>query len=367
MGKKIFIAGGGTGGHIYPGLAIARGILALDPKVEIHFVGTANGLETKIIPKENLQLHCIQGGKINFVGNLPQKIMTLLKVPVGILQSAFLIFKYRPDFVLGVGGYASFPFVFAASLLGRKTAVWDGDAHPGVANQMLARFVDLCFIVFDDAKKYLNKGTSADKCLNFGMPVRAEVEKAATAGMPKSTPDGFFHLFSFGGSQGSRAISKALSDLLLKRPQWTEKTKVVHQIGSVDWQMMQQKYRGQEDFVTPKEFIYNMPETYAWADLVVCRGGASTIAELAAFGVPAIIVPLPAANDHQQRNAESLVKADAAKMILQKDLSPESLDKEIQALMQDEARRKNLSKNIQQFFRPQAAARIAQKILEVCA
>jgi len=356
--KKIIIAGGGTGGHLYPGLAIARAIQKLDPQVEIHFVGTAGGLETKIIPKEKFPLHLIAGGKLNFSGNPLLKLKTLLKLPVGIFQSILLILKLRPTFVLGVGGYASGPFLLAASLLGKQTAIWEPNVYPGMANRWLARFVKRCFLVFEESRKLLPHPNAQV----FGMPVRAEMETSTAEASPRKDSD--FHLLHFGGSQGSRAIGRAVCAAIQKGGEWTQSLKVVHQTGSLDHKDFLERYKGFEGIVDIHEFIYNMPDYYKWADLVVCRGGASTLNELAAFGLPAIIVPLPAADGHQEHNAQMLVQGQAARMIVQTELTPERLIEEIQILRKDPATRELMRQNLKKFHRPRAAEAIAKAILE---
>ena len=151
----IIIAGGGTGGHIYPGLAIADALQKINPETQISFVGTSTGLESKIITKTKYQIDFIQSGQLNLSGQFFKKIKTLLKIPVGFLQSILVILKRRPDFVLGVGGYASAPFVFVSALCGLKTAIWEPNAHPGMANRILSRFVSKSYLVFKDGEKYL--------------------------------------------------------------------------------------------------------------------------------------------------------------------------------------------------------------------
>jgi UDP-N-acetylglucosamine--N-acetylmuramyl-(pentapeptide) pyrophosphoryl-undecaprenol N-acetylglucosamine transferase len=357
--KVIFIAGGGTGGHIYPGVAIARAILQKDPDMKIRFVGTSTGLESKIVPREGFELDLIQGGKLNFTGGNFEKIKTLCKIPVGLIQALSLILKHRPRFVLGVGGYASGPFVLVAALCRIPSAVWEPNAHPGMANRWLSRFVDRCYIVFTQAEKWLKN----ENTFQFGMPVRKEIEEA------KKTPrqDAKFHLLSFGGSQGSRAISTVLSDAIVHRGEWTRDLSVVHQIGTVDYAKLKDKYQGCTDIVQPYEFIYDMHNQYAWADLVVARGGASTLTELAAFGVVPIIIPLPAADNHQQRNAESLVNAGAGHMILQENLNEQSLIDAIEELRKNPEKMKRMSENLKIFFQPQAAEKIADDILKQAA
>lgn len=357
MKKVIMIAGGGTGGHIYPGIAIAKALEKMDSNVQVHFVGTSQGLETKIVPKENFPLHCIAGGKLNFSGKPLLKLKTLLKLPIGLLQAFQLIIKFKPQFVLGVGGFASGPFLLAAALLGKQTAIWEPNAYPGMANRWLSRFVKKCFLVFDESKSLLSNSNT----FVFGMPVRSEMEKKS---MPSPRTDSKFHLLHYGGSQGSRVIGRTLCEALKNGGAWTQELQVVHQTGSLDHKDFLEKYRGHEAMVEVHEFIYNMPDFYEWADVVLCRGGASTLNELAAFGLPAIIVPLPAADGHQEKNAEMLVKANAARMILQKDLTPQKLVEEIQLLRTNQALRESLKLNIQKFHRSQAAEAIAKTILE---
>lgn len=357
MKKIVMIAGGGTGGHLYPGLALAKALQKMDSQVEIHFVGTAEGLEGKIIPREGYPLHLIQGGKLNFKGQFLLKLKTLCKLPWGFIQSMSLLSRYKPSFVLGVGGYASGPFVFAAALMGFSTGIWEPNAHPGLANRLLARFVDLCFVVFDEAKRML----PSKNILTIGMPVRAEIEKREIA----NREDNYFHLLCFGGSQGSRVINQALCPLLLKNSSWQSEMRVVHQIGQTDWKQFQDKYQGTQTWITPMEFIYNMPHYYSWADLVICRGGASTLSEVAAFGLVPIIIPLPAADNHQGRNAETLVQAGAAVMIDQSELTESRLEKEIRELMSQPERRKQMAENLKKFYKPQSAELIAKKILEL--
>lgn len=353
--KTIVIAGGGTGGHIYPGIAIARAIQKMDPEIEVHFVGTSAGLESKIVPREGFSLHLIESGKLNVKSPL-QKIKTLLKIPKGFWQSIRLLGQLKPLYVIGVGGYASGPFVLAASLIGFNTAIWEPNAMPGMANRLLARFVDKCFVVFNEAKKHLKN----DEVIQTGMPVREEIENA----VHESRKDEKFHLLAFGGSQGARAINNCLSDAILAGGSWVQDLSVVHQLGSLDFAAVSMKYEKAPCEVQSKEFIFDMPKYYQWADIIVSRGGASSIAEAAAFGIIPIIIPLPAADNHQQKNAESLVQKNAGRMILQKDLTPERLISEVQFLRSDKALREEMVRNIKDFYIPQAAMMIAKEILQ---
>lgn len=353
--RTVIIAGGGTGGHIYPGVAVARALQKKDPSLQIHFVGTERGLEKKIVPKEGFPLHLISSGQLNLKGEPLKILKTLFALPWGFVQSAKLLFQLRPIYVLGVGGYASGPFVLIASLLGFRTGLWEGNAIPGMTNRILAKFVKRCFVVFPEAEKSFRPG----QAIVTGMPVRSEVLTSTE----KRPADGEFHILHYGGSQGSRMIGTALCDAVLAGGEWLTKTKIVHQTGATDFEKFKERYQGQESRVEVHQFIYNMDHYYRWADVVVCRGGASTLSEIAAFGLPAIVIPLPVADGHQEKNAMSLQNANAARVILQKDLTPERLAEEILAVKGDEQLRKQLALNVKAFHIPGASERISEEIL----
>lgn len=348
------IAGGGTGGHIYPAIAIGRAIQKLYPQYDVRFVGTALGLEQKIMAKENLPLDLIQSGKLNFSGNPFKKLKTLVSICIGFFQSLSLLRKYKPKFVLGVGGYASAPFLLAASLLGVRTALWEPNAYPGMANRLLSRYVAKAYLVFADAASYLK--TKKNEIV--GMPLRAEIEEARL--QPKAI-NVKFEILCFGGSQGSLFLNEKISDYVLENPQLQSKIHVVHQTGSADFQKMKEKY-GSLSYVEVHEFIYDMPKYYRKADVQLCRGGASTIAEAACFGVIPIVVPLPAADDHQRKNAETLIKNNAGFMILQNQFKMEDFKQIMHQLMTDLQFREKISSNLKNLAATHAAATIAHDI-----
>ncbi|MGZ3727317.1 MAG: undecaprenyldiphospho-muramoylpentapeptide beta-N-acetylglucosaminyltransferase [Pseudobdellovibrio sp.] len=354
--KTIIIAGGGTGGHIYPAIAIGRALIKLDPAVRIRFVGTSEGLETKIMQRENLPLDLIQSGKLNFSGNILRKIKSLLKIPLGLYQSFELIMKHRPEFVLGVGGYASAPFVLMAAFMGRRTAIWEPNAHPGMANRLLSKIVSKSFLVFDDSKKYLS--TSENKV--FGMPLREEIENAQFEERSKISER--LTILCFGGSQGSVFLNQKISDFMLKHTELHDKIYLIHQTGSLDFEKMKAKYGGLS-CVEVHEFIYDMPNQYRKADIQFCRGGASTIAEASAFGVVPLIVPLPAADDHQLRNAEVVEKNKAGFLFKQKEFNEAEFADKINLMIQNPALRKEMSENLRKLAPHQASKNIAQDIL----
>ena len=351
---NIMIAGGGTGGHIYPAIAIGRAIQKLYPQYEVRFVGTAFGLEQKIMAKENLPLDLIQSGKLNFSGNPIKKLKTLVAIFIGFFQSVNLLRQYRPKFVLGVGGYASAPFLLAASLMGLKTALWEPNAHPGMANRLLSRFVFKSYLVFADAALFLK----TKKNDIVGMPLRAEIEEARLH--PKTANDKF-EILCFGGSQGSLFLNQKISDYILENPQLQSKIHLVHQTGTADFQKMKDKYAGIA-CVDVHDFIYDMPKYYRKADVQFCRGGASTIAEAACFGVIPVVVPLPAADDHQRKNAETLIKNNSGFMILQNQFQMEDLKQILHQLMTDLKSREMISTNLKKLAATNAATTIARDI-----
>jgi UDP-N-acetylglucosamine--N-acetylmuramyl-(pentapeptide) pyrophosphoryl-undecaprenol N-acetylglucosamine transferase len=355
--KNVVIAGGGTGGHIYPGIAIARAIKAQHPDFEIHFVGTPAGLENKIVPREGFPLHHINIGRLNHSGGLLSKIKTVLGMPKAFIQSIALLMELKPQAVLGVGGYASGPFVLVASLLGFKTAIWEPNAFPGMTNRWLSRFVGKSFVVFEAAAQFLR----SQDVSQVGIPIRKEVEALAKQVFHNTSDE--FHILIFGGSQGARTINTAVKEAIIKGGPWLKNTRIVHQTGTADFQSLEAVYSG-NSAVEAHEYLYQMEKNYQWADLIICRAGASTVAEVAAAGKVAIFIPLPwAADDHQRKNAESLVGSRAAAMILQKDLTAESLIQKIEELKRDTQTREEMRKNLIKFYKPYAAETIAELLL----
>ncbi len=352
---KVFIAGGGTGGHIYPALAIADSLKKISSDCHIEFVGTADGLETKIISKTMYKLNLIQSGKLNFEGNVFQKIKTLIKIPIGIFQSVVLILKNKPDFVLGVGGYVSAPFLLTAALMGRKCAFWEPNAHPGMANRLLSKFVNKSYLVFAEAQKYLQSKNN----LVFGMPLRTEMQNI----IPTEKKSDKFFILGFGGSQGSQFLNDQLSNFILSSTELHDKIHVIHQTGPKDFTRIQKKYKN-INCVKAFDFIYNMPEYYKQADILFCRGGASTLAEAAAFGVVPLVVPLPAADNHQQKNAESLVNKNAGFMFLQKTFDANDFKLKLKTLIENKKLLLMMSENLKKLSANNASDLIATDILK---
>ncbi|MCB0361601.1 MAG: undecaprenyldiphospho-muramoylpentapeptide beta-N-acetylglucosaminyltransferase [Bdellovibrionales bacterium] len=369
MNKRVFIAGGGTGGHIYPALAIASALKKIDSDIEIHFVGSSTGMEARIIPTEGFALHLLSIGRLNRNVGWVERLKTLVKLPLSLLKSYALLMRYRPQLILGVGGYASAPVVLVGALLGYPSVIWEPNAYPGLANRWLARWVNLALVVFEEAKLILEPKIKRIRLI--GLPVRESVENLIEQVNSEKTPDlenksQPFRVLVFGGSQGARGINNIVSEALVKRGELLKDFEFVHQTGSQDYSIIKEKYEKNQlqVQVEVREYLPEIFKQYHWADLVVCRAGVSTISELAAIGKPAVLIPFPFASDnHQQKNAEAVLNKDAACMILQKDLTLDSFCETLLALKKDPGWRKRLSQNIRQLHYPKAAHETAQLLV----
>jgi UDP-N-acetylglucosamine--N-acetylmuramyl-(pentapeptide) pyrophosphoryl-undecaprenol N-acetylglucosamine transferase len=351
--ETVVFAGGGTGGHVYPAVAVARELQRRRPDLEIHFVGSTRGLENKIVPKEGFALHTLQvSGLVNM--GLASKLKTLILLPLAFAKSFFIILKLRPRFVLGVGGFAAGPFVLMSSFLVRNTYIWEPNAHPGFTNRILSHFVRKCFVVFDDARKKLkSKMTVA-----VGLPVRSSIQY-----QPR-TPSKTFRILVFGGSQGARPINNAIAEIFTTQKEKVQGIDLVHQTGALDFERISKMYHN-TSAVTCVPFIENMSQYYQWADLVIGRGGVGTVSEIIACRKAAVIIPLAtAAENHQQANAEVLVRAKAGELLLQKDLTPEKLIEVITRFRNHPELVETFENNLVALQKPNGAARILDEIMK---
>lgn len=353
--KNVIIAGGGTGGHIYPGVAIARALERMHPEYKVHFVGAEGGLEEKILPREGFPLQTVPIGKLHHSAGKLTRLITVLKLPLAFLVALRILFQLRPVVVLGVGGFASGPILFVASLFGYRSLIWEPNAFPGMANRLLAKQVDECLLVFEEARKYLK----AKNVTQSGLPVRATMVPA-----PRKS-DGPLRVLVFGGSQGARFINSTVSDAIRGHAgDWLEGVELVHQTGPSDFHAMKAKYEGAPEHIQVFEYLHDMDQRYAWADVVICRAGASTVAEICACQKAAIFIPLPtAADNHQQKNAEVLSRADAALMFLQKDLTPDILRETLKKFRDDRSFVRRFEENVRKFQFPNAAEKIVERML----
>lgn len=351
--KSIIIAGGGTGGHVYPALAIANAVNKSNPEIEIHFVGTSRGIETRIIPKTQFKLSLVSMGRFNNISFF-ERLKTLFTLPLAFLQSLIILFKVRPAVVLGVGGYASIPVVMVASIFKVPTYIWEPNAYPGMANRLLSKFAKYVLVVFEESKQHL-KGQNLEV---VGLPVREDIESIKTV---QNGPG--FNILVFGGSLGARGINAVISQAILENTNWLEGVNWVHQTGKLDYKKISSQYQNKGSKVDCREYLDDMPAQYSKADLVICRAGASTVAELAACGKPSLLVPFPgAADDHQKKNAENLQNHGAAIMCEQTNFSVDYLREVITELKVQPQRLKQMSEKVKLFHVPNAAQQIARKL-----
>lgn len=322
---RIIIAGGGTGGHLFPGIAIADEFLKRDEKSDILFVGTERGLERKILPDKGFALQTVSVEGIRGKGII-RSAGALLKIPWSLLQSFAIIREFSPDVVLGVGGYSSGPVVIMAHFMGIKTAIAEQNAIPGLTNRILGRFADRIFLTFPETRRWF----SEKKVVVTGNPVRKEFLMGKNA--PKR-PGDKFTLLIFGGSQGAHSINRVALDSMKYLNGIKDKLKIIHQTGAIDCQWVADVYTDSGVDASVSPFIDDMSSAVKSADILICRAGATTIAEVTASGKAAVFVPFPfAVGDHQAENARLLKDAGAAEMILEKDLNGKVLAEVIERL-----------------------------------
>ena len=327
--QTLMIAGGGTGGHIYPAIAIAQEYLARDPKRRVVFVGTERGLEKTIVPKAGFPLEFISVGGLKGIRGV-NLLRNVARIPLGFVQAWKLVGRYRPSAALGVGGYSSGPVLLAARLRGVPTMIHEQNAFPGLTNRWLAKVVRAVAIAFADAAARLKRPDA----VVTGNPIRREFFSATRS------PHAATRLLVFGGSQGSHILNDAMSGALLFLAPLKDRLDIVHQTGVNELAKVQDGYRSSafpNARVVP--YLDPMVDEIAAADLVVSRGGAMTIGELAAVGRAAVLVPFAAAtNNHQELNARVVEQAGGAVVITERELTPERLAAAVTEIANDPQR-----------------------------
>lgn len=376
--KRVIIAGGKTGGHLFPGIAVAQALLAEAPDTRILFVGTDAPFEVQTLEAYGFAHQSIISKPIKG-GSLISKAWSAALVSISIVQALWIITRFRADFILGVGGFSSFALVLAARLLGRATAIQEQNAIPGMTNRMLSRFARTIFTAFQETRGMsLNR-----KTFWVGNPVRlwtpdekseARPDKKGSAGEAAGTEDSEtaflkdlsetdFLILVTGGSQGAASINRAVigaAAMLQER----KNIFMVHQTGRQGEAEAVAAYNGMEIRVKAQAFFQNIQAIQKRADLVIARAGAGTLSELAALGKAAVLIPYPhAADDHQTANARNLSDRGAAILIADSDLTPELLCQTIQALIDTPDKRQALSDAITPLAMPDAARIIAGHIL----
>jgi len=345
---RAILAGGGTGGHVIPALAIAQQ-LQKQYGAEVLFVGTARGIENRLVPAAGFALRLVQVGALKNV-SLATRLKTFVDLPQAVWESSRILGEFRPQVVIGVGGYASGPAMMAAILRATPTLVFEPNFVPGFANRVVARFVSGAAVHFAETGKYFRR------CVLTGVPVREAFFTIA------ESPVNFAPvLLIFGGSQGAHAINQVVMQSVAELLRRIPDLHIIHQTGERDYNDAQAVYAQLAGSVEAHRFIDDMPAQFARASLLICRSGASTVAEITAAGKPAIFVPFPrAADDHQKRNAEALQRAGAAVMLEESQLSSESLIATVSSLLQDRPRLAAMSNAARSLSHPNAAREIAE-------
>jgi UDP-N-acetylglucosamine--N-acetylmuramyl-(pentapeptide) pyrophosphoryl-undecaprenol N-acetylglucosamine transferase len=350
---RVLIAGGGTGGHVIPALAIARELKARY-NAEVLFVGTARGMENRLVPQAGFGLMRVKVGALKNV-SMMTRLRTMFDLPLAVIGARKIIKVFNPDVVVGVGGYASGPAMAAAILMHIPTLAFEPNYVPGFANKIVGHRVSAAAVHFEQTQKFFNNAQVV------GVPVRAEFFK-----VPPLDSSHVPTLLTFGGSQGAKAINQALVAAAPQVLRQFPALKIIHQTGEREYNDVQAAYQQAGIAAEVSAFIDDMPAAFARADLVLCRSGASTVAEVTAAGKPAIFVPFPqAADDHQHRNAEAIAQRGAAVLVPQAELTPERLAQLVTELFADPKRLREMSERARALSHHDAAGRVARMLAEL--
>jgi UDP-N-acetylglucosamine--N-acetylmuramyl-(pentapeptide) pyrophosphoryl-undecaprenol N-acetylglucosamine transferase len=348
---RVMIAGGGTGGHVIPALAIAAALKSAYA-AEICFIGTSRGMETRLVPQAGYPLELIEVGQLNRV-SLATKLKTMVALPRGILYCLSLLRRWQPQVMIGVGGYASGPAMLAALLRRVPTLAFEPNAVPGLANRLIGKRISAAAVNFAPTVSFFRNAELT------GIPVRADF--FALPSRPEETAP---RLLVMGGSQGARALNQRMPEIAKALLDAVPGLTILHQAGARHAETTQAAYAAggaPADRWQVQAFLEDMPRQFAASDLILARSGASTVAELAASGKPSLLVPFPqAADDHQRKNAEVLVEGGAATMLLESEMTGPRLLEVLTGLLQNRDQLQQMSRRARTFAHPQAAARIAE-------
>jgi UDP-N-acetylglucosamine--N-acetylmuramyl-(pentapeptide) pyrophosphoryl-undecaprenol N-acetylglucosamine transferase len=354
---RVVIAGGGTGGHLFPGIAVAEEFQVRNPRNSVLFVGTGRPFEVSILSENGFAHRRItaEGFKGRGIGN---QLVAVLKIPIGVLESVLILRSFKPHLVIGVGGYSAGPLVIGAWILRIKIVLHEQNILPGITNRMLSRFADRIYVSFPETKF----DAPIDKMRFTGNPVRKEIAQCAkgekNAAVAASKKEKEFSILILGGSQGAHRINMAILEAL-EHLENKEKMFFAHQTGVQDEAQVKQRYDVCGMASDVSAFFKDMVKQYQNADLIICRSGATTVAEIEALGKGVIFIPFPfAADNHQVLNAQSLVKAGAAEMIEEKDLSGKIIARRINHYARQPEALKQMGVRCRKFGRIDAAAAI---------
>ncbi len=352
---RVLIAGGGTGGHVIPALAIGRELRDVHG-AEVRFVGTARGIESKLVPEAGFPLELVRSGQLKNV-SLMTRLKTMTDLPLGVLHCVSLMRAFKPDVVVGVGGYASGPAMIAAVLLQLPTLAYEPNAVPGLTNRIVGKYVSAAAVNFAGTAQYFRNAEVT------GVPVRTEI--FSLPDRPAGAPP---RLLVTAGSNGALVFNHTMPLIAARLLKEVAGLTIVHQSGPRKLEETRAAYEGSGADParwSVEAFLTDMAAQYAVADVVLARSG-STVAELCAAGKPSVLVPFAAAaDDHQRKNAEVLVNAGAAVMLLQKDVTPESLLDALVSLLNDGPRRREMAERARSLARPGALQRIAAMVLRL--
>lgn len=355
---RIVLAGGGTGGHLFPALALAEEFKARDKDCEILFIGSAAGIEKDVIPKYGYALEFIDVEGLKGKG-LQNKASAGLKAAKAVFAAKKILKQFRPHGVIGTGGYSSGPVVLAARLLGIKTAILEQNTMPGLTNRLLGRLVDRIYVAFEQTKKKFPGG----RVILAGNPVRKEILNAGVRGQGSGGKDKRFTILVFGGSQGAKAINTAFLDALEYLVDIRDNIRIIHQAGDADYTTVKETYERKCIKADVYRFIDNMADAYSQADMVICRAGATSIAEITVMGIASILIPYTfAANNHQEINARCLADKGAAIMMKQGEIIGDALAVLIKRFYKSPDELKKIRENAKAFGMPGAAKEIVESL-----
>ena len=350
---RVLFAGGGTGGHVYMGIAVAAELRRQNSEAEVCFAGSEQGIENRIIPDLGYRLETIRIGGLKNVG-LARTARTLLLLPGAVLKSFGIVRGFSPSIIVSVGGYSAGPLALAGRILGIPVMLIEPNAYPGFTNRLLARLAQGSALAWEDCVKFLKGRTRIT-----GIPVRPEFHliPAADSGERETGP---LRLLIFGGSQGSRPINRLVVEALPFLP--PENYSIIHQTGPNDLNEVKEGYtRANRQDAVITEYINDMPEKFRWCDLILSRAGACTVAEVAAAGRASVLIPFPqAADNHQEKNAQAMTRRQASICLLQQELTGKKLAQELNALAGQKERLKTMALKARELARPDSSRKIIE-------